>query len=392
MEKFINLKSYILNRRILTFILLPFVIIGMFLVYKDSQLTKNAYGVDPLIVTYDGGPPPNPMFYVTNMLPGDEVPPAPEEGKLFNVKNDSPDPESVVMDLIMTEEEKEFADILDVLVTVEPSDAVIFSGKLQALLDSPPIDLGNIPAASEKSYRIKVKFPTSAGNEYQLAKVVFNIIWTTQGPSLDIPQDCKFLEGGITRVVQGTEGNDFIFGTRANELFILKGGNDVVFASKGNDIILGGDGDDIRLDGSDGNDCIVGGNGNDKIDGSDNNDVLFGNDGDDNIDGSDDDDLIFGGLGNDTIDAGGNNDKVGGNEGDDNIEGGSGNDDIHGNTGNDTIEGESGNDKLYGDEGDDDLDGGSGMDYIDGGLDDDVINGGSNTDSCINGESYTSCE
>ena len=388
-----NLITNIGYRKILALILTPFVFVGMFLVYKNAQISRKAYSAgDPLIVTYTPeGPPPNPpMFVVSNMLPGDEYP-SDGNGKLFNVKNGSDEDESVVMDAIMTIEEKNFADILDIEIIELPSTN-IFSGKLQAFLDSPPINLGNFAPGADKTYRVKVKFPSSAENEYQLAKVVFDIIWQTQGPEIEIPRDCSAWSGLITRVVEGTEGNDFIFGTRASELFILKGGNDLVFGGKGDDVIIGGEGNDFWLDGSDGNDCIIGGPGNDKLDGSDDYDLLYGNEGNDKIDGSDDDDLIYGGDGNDNIDAGGNNDKVWGGIGNDNIEGGAGNDEIHGEEGNDTIDGESGNDKLYGESGNDNIKGGSGQDFLDGGPDTDTQNGGSNTDTCINGETNTSCE
>lgn len=375
-------------RRISAILLLPFVLVGTFLVYKNSQITRYAYGEgDPLILTYDPeGPLPDPpMFVVTNMLPGDS------KTKDFNVKNASTEDESVTMDFIKTDEEKDFANILDVEVTELPS-TVIFQGKLQALFDAPLFNLGNFPAGSDKSFRVKVKFPENAGNEYQNAMVMFDIKWQTEQPEIEIPEDCSFLESGITRVVEGTEGNDFIIGNKESELFILKGGNDIVFGGKGNDIILGGEGNDPRLDGSDGNDCIIGGPGNDHLDGSDNNDVLFGNEGNDNLDGGGNDDLIKAGTGNDNVDGGAGNDVIYGEEGNDNIEGGSGNDNIWGGIGNDTIKGESGNDNLYGEEGNDNLQGGSGMDFLDGGADTDTLHGGSSTDTCVNGESNTSCE
>ncbi|KKQ52681.1 MAG: hypothetical protein US72_C0005G0016 [Microgenomates group bacterium GW2011_GWC1_38_12] len=340
-------------RRISAILLLPFVLVGTFLVYKNSQITRYAYGEgDPLILTYDPeGPLPDPpMFVVTNMLPGDS------KTKDFNVKNASTEDESVTMDFIKTDEEKDFANILDVEVTELPS-TVIFQGKLQALFDAPLFNLGNFPAGSDKSFRVKVKFPENAGNEYQNAMVMFDIKWQTEQPEIEIPEDCSFLESGITRVVEGTEGNDFIIGNKESELFILKGGNDIVFGGKGNDIILGGEGNDPRLDGSDGNDCIIGGPGNDHLDGSDNNDVLFGNEGNDNLDGGGNDDLIKAGTGNDNVDGGAGNDVIYGEEGNDNIEGGSGNDNIWGGIGNDTIKGESGNDNLYGEEGNDNLQG-----------------------------------
>jgi len=379
-------------KRIIALLLLPFVLVGTFLVYKNSQVSRYAYGVgDPLIVTYTPeGPAPSPpggppMFVVTNMLPGDE------KIKDFNVKNDSVEEESVTMDFVKTDEDKAFAGILDVEVTELPSTS-IFNGKLQALFDAPLFNLGNFPAGSDKSYRVKVKFPSNAGNEYQNAMVMFDIIWQTEQPEIEIPEDCSFLESGITRVVEGTEGHDFIIGTKKNELFILKGGNDIVFAGKGNDIILGGDGSDVRLDGSDGRDCIIGGLGNDHIDGSDDNDIIYGNDGNDKIDGGDNDDLIYSGLGNDNIDGGGNNDKIYGNEGNDSLDGSAGNDEVYGGIGNDNLVGGSGNDKLFGEEGNDTIKGSAGVDFLDGGPDTDNLHGGSNTDTCVNGETLSSCE
>ena len=374
-------------RRTLALILLPFVSFGLFLVIKNAQLSRSAYAVDPLVVTYAGGPPPNPMFVVTDMLPGDEV------EKVFNVKNDSPDPQNVIMDGIKTEEVGDFAGILEVLITDEVPNTY-FSGTLQDFFDSPPISLGTFPSGSDKNFRVKVKFPSGAGNEYQNAKVVFDIIWKSESapPPIELPEECRHLAGIITTVIEGTEGDDFILGERASELILAKGGRDYVLASKGDDCIVGGEGNDYLLDGSDGNDVIIGGPGNDRIDGSDDKDIIYGNGGGDSIEGGNNEDLIYGGEGNDVIDSGGHDDKVYGEGGDDNIQGGSENDEIYGGVGADNIEGESGNDKLYGNEGDDNLDGGSGLDFLNGGPDTDTLNGGSNTDTCINGEIVSSCE
>jgi len=53
------------------FLLLPFVLFGLYYVYNQhSSKGVETYAIDPLIVTYPGNPQ-NPMFTITNMLPGD---------------------------------------------------------------------------------------------------------------------------------------------------------------------------------------------------------------------------------------------------------------------------------------------------------------------------------
>lgn len=376
------------------------------LVFNIIKKARNSevYAIDPLVVTYAGGPPTNPMFYVTNMLPGDE------EEKVFNVKNDSTEDEQVTMDTIMTQELKSFSHILEVEVTDLSIPAVIFTGTLKQMLDLPPLSLGAFLAGKDKDFRVKVKFPDSAGNEYQNALVIFDVIWRTDAPPLELPEECKILEGQIVNIIEGTDGDDHIKGTNKSDLIYAKGGRDKVRAGRGNDCIIGGDGDDIKLDGSYGNDIIVGGPGNDMLDGSDGNDILYGGDGDDEIRAGDNDDIVFGGSGDDEIDGGGNNDAIFADEGNDVIEGGSGNDSIYGEEGNDTIDGESGqdyiyggigndildggsdNDHIYGEEDDDSIKGGSGNDFIDGGPGINDINGDSGTDECINAPIFESCE
>src|SRR3989344_3765666 len=365
---FINLKSLILNhksrlysvqgrtlhvveRRILLFVLLPFVLYGLYYVYENTNSKGiKTYAQDPLIVSYQGGPPPNPMFSVSDMFPGDEV------EKIFNVENDSPEEEGVTMDGIKTQELKAFAGILDVEIAEVASSTPIFSGKLQAFFDSPPITLSSFPAGSDKNFRVKVKFPFDASNDYQEAKVVFNIVWQTTSAPIVLPPECAQLAGVITSVIEGTEGNDRIRGTVASELIIAKGGEDRVDAGRGDDCIVGGEGSDRDLDGGEGSDIILGGNGNDDIDGGSGNDTIYGNDGNDHIDAGAGDDTVYAGFGNDKIDGG------------------------------------AGKDKLYGEEGNDDLRGDSGNDYLDGGPDIDVLRGNTGTDTCVNSETTFSCE
>lgn len=62
----------------------------------------------------------------------------------------------------------------------------------------------------------------------------------------------------------GTVGNDFLFGTNANDVIGGLAGDDSIFGNGGKDTLIGGDGDDLIYGGSDA-DYILGGHGNDTI-------------------------------------------------------------------------------------------------------------------------------
>jgi Ca2+-binding RTX toxin-like protein len=380
-SKIANLTSGNLMRRWLMLLLLPFVVVGLYKLYEHKKVNE-IYAVDPLVVTYDGHTPPSPVFSITNMLPGDT------EEKTFNVKNDSPDSVGIVMFGTKTDETQSFATELDVVVTELPS-TVIYTGKLQGFFDAGVFDLGSFPAGVDRDYEVHVYFPSEAGNEWQLASVVFDITWQTKIP--DLPPECSALAGKITRVVEGTDGNDNIHASIANELILAKGGNDKVDASSGDDCVVLGDGNDTLVATS-GNDIVLGGAGNDKINAGSENDVVYGGDGNDQIKSGSGDDIVYGGTGNDDIDLGTGNDKAWGEDGNDNIDGGNDDDEIHGGPGNDSLRGGGGNDKIYGDEDNDYIEANSGNDYVDGGSGIDTIYGGSGTDTCVNGESSYSCE
>jgi Ca2+-binding RTX toxin-like protein len=349
------MKKLLLNkinkRRLILILLLPFVIIGSIYVYQKKKASEVS-AIDLISVSYNGNTPPVPVFYITNMLPGDEV------EKVFNVKNVYSNSLGVTMKGIFVDEEKGFAGILEIIIG-EVGGPDIYGGSagfktVRNFLDeSSPFNLGTFPAGTDKSFRVKVKFPASSGNEYQEARVVFDIEWSTQIPQIQLPFECRFMQ--ITKIIEGTEKSDHIVGTGEGELIFAKGGNDHVKGKGGDDCIVGGDGND-NLDGGSGNDIILGGNGNDNIDGGSGNDIVYGG------------------------------------EGNDSIEGGSGNDKLYGENGNDTIRGGSGNDELYGGAGNDNLHGGSGDDILDGGVDTDTLHGDVGHDTCTAGESLHSCE
>jgi len=368
-------------RKLLALFLLPFVAYGLFYVV-DRARTNEIYAVDPIVVTYNGHTTPDPIFEVYNMLPGDIV------EKTFNVKNGSSAPLSIVMDAVKTSELKNFSDVLDIEVT--DSTTTYFSGKLDDFFALPPVNLGNFTPGMDKNFKIKVIFLTYADNEYQEAKVVFNIIFRTDRPAIELPPECKHLN--IVNVIEGTEKNDDIRGTVRGDLILAKGGRDKVDGVSGDDCIVGGAGDDKMLDGGSGRDVVLGGAGDDVIDGGAEDDFLYGGDGNDKIDGGSGNDKIYGGAGNDEIDGASQNDLIYGEAGDDTIKGGSGDDIIYASDGADNVWGDSGDDKIYGENGKDKLYGNSGNDYLNGGADMDYLHGDTGVDTCVFGETRISCE
>lgn len=103
--------------------------------------------------------------------------------------------------------------------------------------------------------------------------------------------------------VDGSSGNDVIYGTDAEENMNGRGGNDKIYAGGGNDTVLGGEGDDY-LYGEDGNDFLHGGNDDDFLIGGDGDDILTGGTGNDYLAGGNGADLyLFNkGFGHDTVD------------------------------------------------------------------------------------------
>ena len=92
---------------------------------------------------------------------------------------------------------------------------------------------------------------------------------------------------------------------------------------------------------------IRGTNGNDTLTGTPANDIVFARAGDDQVSTLDGNDHVFGAAGNDSIDLGGGNDRARGGPGNDTILGGNGNDRLRGRYGVDTLQGGDGNDRLF---------------------------------------------
>ena len=167
------------------------------------------------------------------------------------------------------------------------------------------------------------------------------------------------------------------------------------------------------LDGSTGNDHLYGGFGNDDLKGGGNNDVIYGEHGTDTANGGSGDDVVFGDFGvfrevtigavttlepfittggeQDDLSGGTEHDKVLGGAGNDKMKGNDGDDQLWGGIGQDTIWGDNengsgtGNDKIYGEGDSDKLYGGDGHDYLEGGGGNDLALGGAGEDTLVAG-------
>jgi len=286
---------------------------------KNGHSTAQAVG--DLTINW-GVPDGTPIFMVENFLPGET------EERIVTIFNGALSTKPIAVVGTKTEELKDLANVLEITVSQNGND--LYGGDLgtktlaQFFQESTipnAIFLFNIDPGTSKQVKFKVKFKEDAGNTYQGAKVVFDIII---GLYYQVPEECKDIN--FTRPpIFGTAGNNILRGTN---------GNDLIFGFGGSDIISG----------SNGNDCLVGGAGNDGIFGSNGDDVILGGEGNDYLDGSNGNDRIFGGEGNDVVDASNGNDYVEGNEGNDSLAGGNGNDILLGGPGNDVARGDLGSD------------------------------------------------
>jgi Ca2+-binding RTX toxin-like protein len=206
--------------------------------------------------------------------------------------------------------------------------------------------------------------------------------------------------------VYGSDNDDTITGSTADNGLFGLGGNDQMHGADGNDTLDGGDGDD-SLRGLNWDDTLIGGIGNDTLEGGAGGDSLNGGDGidtvvysaspsavsvdltagvvnggdatgdtitgienvhgsshDDTISGSADGNNLLGGNGQDILLGLGGNDTLIGGMNDDSVNAGNGNDSIDGNEGNDTVKGGGGNDTIKGGDDDDTLYGNSGSDIF----------------------------
>lgn len=316
-------------RKILVILLVIPLTLGITYIYKSARKPSLVRAVGDLTVDFGNPPVPlgDPVFTITNMLPGDI------ESREIKVTNDGTSPHLVMIRGERTgppgELDPKLETILDLVIS--EGSTVLYANKLSNFFeDSSPdgVELSTVDPGQSKTYNFEVTFPESSGNEFQEKSVIFDLFISV---AFEVPAECLGIDFSGDPIL-GTDEDDDLDGTN------------------GNDLIVGFGGDD-RINGSNGKDCLIGGEGNDRMDGDNNEDLIFGGDGNDRINGGNGDDRIDGGIGNDDIDGGNGSDEITAGEGDDIVDGGNGNDVVNGGAGDDNLRGRNGNDTLVGDGG-----------------------------------------
>lgn len=377
-----------MKKRIVLIISLIFLIGALLYSSNGFKNPTTVLAVGDLVVSW-GVPDGDPIFVVNNMAPGDM------EQRVVNVTNNAPTGRPVGVRGVKTSETGGLSTVLDFVISeggtdlyggTSPTGSKTLADFFTDSLDPDGIPLSTLGPSASTNYTFKATFQSSAGNAFQDAQVIFNIII---GISVDVPEECE--EAGFTGFpIFGTSGNDRINGTSGNDLIFGLEGNDRIFGHGGDDCIVGGEGND-ELRGETGDDFIFGQEGNDLLIGAVGKDLIRGGEGADTIRGENNEDQLFGEEGNDKITGGNSDDQISGGEGNDDISAENGEDEVNGDSGIDKLDGGAGNDLIHGDEDNDTINGKSGNDTLFGDLGTDSINGSSGTDTC-DGEVEINCE
>jgi len=243
-----------------------------------ADFETSAKKVGDLTVTWQS----SPLFYVLDMLPGDTA--GPKTVTIYN-GGSSIQPLGIRGVIATQSGTLNFPDKLNLKI-FENGNLTPFWDKSLAdffveSTGSGFIKFADLPTGATRTYKFTAVFDPTANNDYQEAKVVFNLII---GLAVEVPTECQ--------AIAALPNVKYIFGTDKKET--LTGGNYP-------NIIFGFGGDDV-LNGNNQEDCLIGGDGNDKLHGNNKNDVLLGGTGDDNLNGNNGDDYLDGGPGNNKLD------------------------------------------------------------------------------------------
>jgi Ca2+-binding RTX toxin-like protein len=186
------------------------------------------------------------------------------------------------------------------------------------------------------------------------------------------------LDLNLGAVINGTERDDVLYGTRFADEIRGFGGNDLIYAGAGDDRVAGEAGDDT-LFGEAGSDTIYGGAGRDILSGGDGTDWLYGGAGADRLIGGAGIDIasyadatlgVTAQLGKSGL----TNDAQGDTyESIEYLYGSNYGDFLYGDDADNRVEGLAGSDRLYGLGGNDTLVGGNGNDFLDSGDGNDTL-------------------
>jgi hypothetical protein len=161
-------------KKILLILALTVSAYGVFSLYqaKNDSSTVKAYGT--LTVNFHSTLPGNPVFDITNFLPGQST------NKNIDVKNDANNTEVFVKGIKKSPNTNpKLENVLD--LKIAQGSSVLYSKKLSNFFNDDKISLGKINKNQSKTYNFNVTFETSAGNEYQGKSVKFDMDFSSSG-------------------------------------------------------------------------------------------------------------------------------------------------------------------------------------------------------------------
>ncbi len=127
----------------------------------------------PVISLYKGQGFDSEAFQAVGLLPGDR------ETKYFALNISHSSKVTVYFRATVTEQTKSLAEALHIKITQLDADAVLYSGPF-AEMTQEGYETDFAPASSGETlayYKIEVSMPTSAGNEYQAARLLADFTW-----------------------------------------------------------------------------------------------------------------------------------------------------------------------------------------------------------------------
>ena len=156
------------KRIIVSIVALGIAIVGFFL-WKQEK--GEVLAVGDLTINW-GVPSGDPIFVVTNALPGDT------ESRQVIVTNDGSVPRDIAVRGDLLSESPFFSTILDFKISENGTD--LYTGTLAdffaATATPSSVPLNTINPSDSKTYTFEVHFQESAGNEFQNAFVIFNLL------------------------------------------------------------------------------------------------------------------------------------------------------------------------------------------------------------------------
>ncbi|MEA5572729.1 glycerophosphodiester phosphodiesterase family protein [Calothrix sp. UHCC 0171] len=214
-------------------------------------------------------------------------------------------------------------EVADLLNIQDPQDldkdgSSTFKMPFQTIEDVLVIDEKTILVANDNNYPFSVGRPPAIDNN--------EIIILELDKPLNLDPRVGIAGQNLPAMqIQGTEGDDVLYGSDKDELFAAGAGNNTIYGNEGQNIFIAGNGNNIAYGGS-GNDVFFFGNGNN---------LIYANEGINKITTGSGNDLIYGGSQADVIYSGVGDDLIYANEGNNVISAGTGNNTVYSGSGSD---------------------------------------------------------